>query len=79
MREIEDSIASRQVRSSAVSVLANLRFLRKRWIAFSVTGHSQKWIILEAMAGETGEPWMTAKERGSQQVPRYSNHSTKDF
>jgi hypothetical protein len=62
MKEIEDSIASRQVRSSAASVLANLRCLRKKGIAFSVTGHSQKWIILEALVKETGEPWVTAKE-----------------
>jgi DNA-binding MarR family transcriptional regulator len=48
--EILECINKGQVRGSVESMLHHFRSLRRKGIAYSLTGHSQKWIILEAIA-----------------------------
>ena len=60
--KITDSI-NNGVRGSVESILQNLYHLRKKGIAFSQRGHSQKWVILETVVKETRTgTYITRKE-----------------
>jgi predicted transcriptional regulator len=57
---IVECIHKGEVRGSVVSVLHHFRSLRKKGIAYSIRGHSQKWIILETMS--ESQEYMTVED-----------------